>query len=140
MSLPRSGINGWRRTQRDDRVRIGSHTASDVRRIASHALHPYPAKHAAPHAIFMLTDQIPAVATVAMAGMHGRSPSVAALRLEDVSPRTGRQSTTATPRNAGHHLEIAHEESGYGTTDLCQYRYHASHPKIPAATEPTSDD
>ena len=35
-----------------------------------------PANHAAPQAIFMLTDQISSLATVAVAGMHGRSPSV----------------------------------------------------------------
>lgn len=89
MSLRRSGINGLHRIQRDDRVWIGSHTLSDVRRVASHALLPCPANHAAPQATFMLTNQISAGATVAVASMHGRSPSVAALRLVDVRPRTG---------------------------------------------------
>lgn len=102
MDGTRPSVKNW--------VRTGSHTASEVQRIASHALHPYPANHAAPKAIFMLTDHISSFATVAVAGMHGRSPSVAALRLVDVRPRTGAKSTPATPRNAHPRLEIAHEE------------------------------
>ena len=87
----------------------------------------------------MLTDQISSVATVAVAGMHGRSPSVAALRLVDVRPRTGANRLRllpATPTLTWRSLM----KNPLRNDGLSQSRYHAGHPKIPAATEPTSDD
>ena len=75
-----------------DRIRIGSHTASDVRKIASrmHCTH-----------------------TLCELGYARQRP-----------PSRGDRSRRTPLRNDG----------------LSQSRYHASHPTIPAATEPTSDD
>ena len=98
-----------------NRIRIGNHTASDARQIASrmHCTHT-PRTTGVPGDLHADRPRF-LIATVAVTGMHGRSPSVAALRLVDVRPRTG----------ANRHRLKGGRQTGLSTVERDEYR--ASH-------------